>query len=126
MKYFSMKWYVYLFDFSNMRYSSFTEKLRVFICRIKGHPNGVVWFTNATALEPDMSCRDCGEALPTAQLVIEQLFNKYIWRANGTYISASDLDYVHWPNPVKEALEARDEYWLAKLGQTTDKVSKDV
>ncbi len=33
-----------------------------FICRIKGHPCGVVYY-NSTGLEPDMHCKNCGEDL---------------------------------------------------------------
>jgi len=33
-----------------------------FWCRIKGHPNGVVFY-DTSALEPDMHCCDCGEYL---------------------------------------------------------------
>jgi hypothetical protein len=31
-------------------------------CRMKGHPNGVVWY-NTGALEPNMHCQDCGDDL---------------------------------------------------------------
>ena len=30
-------------------------------CRAKGHPAGVVWYSNG--LEPDMHCKGCGEDL---------------------------------------------------------------
>jgi len=32
-------------------------------CRWRGHPSGVVWFTDTEATEPDMSCRNCGDEL---------------------------------------------------------------
>ena len=32
-------------------------------CRVRGHPAGVVWFTLSDRLEPDMSCKDCGDDL---------------------------------------------------------------
>ena len=31
-------------------------------CRAMGHPAGVVWH-NVCALEPDMTCRECGDDL---------------------------------------------------------------
>lgn len=31
-------------------------------CRMRGHPNGVVWY-RSYGLEPDMCCKDCGEDL---------------------------------------------------------------
>lgn len=34
----------------------------VVCCRIKGHPNGVVWY-NFNGLEPDMTCKGCGDNL---------------------------------------------------------------
>ena len=35
-----------------------------FLCRMRGHPCGVVWFTSdPNACEPDMHCKDCGEDL---------------------------------------------------------------
>jgi len=36
--------------------------IRNIICRIRGHPYGVVWY-NVSGLEPDMSCNNCGEDL---------------------------------------------------------------
>ena len=33
-----------------------------FVCRIKGHPYGVVYY-NPSGLEPDMHCKNCGEDL---------------------------------------------------------------
>lgn len=38
------------------------ESFENFLCRLKGHPHGPVYF-NVGGLEPDMSCRDCGEEL---------------------------------------------------------------
>lgn len=32
-------------------------------CRLRGHPSGVVWYTNSTATEPDMHCKNCGDDL---------------------------------------------------------------
>ena len=31
-------------------------------CRLRNHPNGVVWY-NAGGLDPDMTCKDCGDDL---------------------------------------------------------------
>lgn len=31
-------------------------------CRIRNHPEGV-WFYNAGGLEPDMTCKNCGDDL---------------------------------------------------------------
>lgn len=36
---------------------------RAFWCRWRGHPAGPVWFADATALEPDMRCQNCGDVL---------------------------------------------------------------
>jgi hypothetical protein len=33
-----------------------------FICRIKGHPEGVRWY-NVGGTEPDMRCKNCGDNL---------------------------------------------------------------
>lgn len=35
---------------------------RTIICRWRGHPYGVVWFTS-TEYEPDMTCKNCGDNL---------------------------------------------------------------
>lgn len=32
-----------------------------FVCRIKGHPEGVWWYSNG--LEPDMHCKTCEDDL---------------------------------------------------------------
>ncbi len=63
MKWFTLPWYQYLFDFSYewCGYTNFSDKVRILICRIKGHPNGPVWYCHG--LEPDMHCKDCGEEL---------------------------------------------------------------
>lgn len=33
-----------------------------FFCRWQGHPDGVVWY-NTNGLEPDMTCKNCGDDL---------------------------------------------------------------
>ena len=52
MPWFTFGWYQFLFE----KPFSF-EKL---VCRIKGHPNGIVFF-NVNGLEPDDRCIDCGD-----------------------------------------------------------------
>lgn len=36
--------------------------IRAFICRIKGHPCGVIYY-NICGSEPDMTCINCGDDL---------------------------------------------------------------
>jgi hypothetical protein len=64
MKWLSLQWYLYLIDFSDRQFASWNlkEKLECFMCRIKGHPKGVVFY-NMSGFEPDMSCKTCGEDL---------------------------------------------------------------
>lgn len=54
MYWFTIKWYVYLFKGCT--------GLTNLICRIKGHPYGVVWY-NPNTLGPDMRCKNCNEDL---------------------------------------------------------------
>ena len=35
---------------------------RVICCRWRGHPAGVIWY-NSGGLEPDMTCKECGDDL---------------------------------------------------------------
>jgi hypothetical protein len=35
---------------------------RQFWCRLRGHPCGPIWY-NPGGLEPDMSCKNCGDQL---------------------------------------------------------------
>ena len=37
-------------------------KLHAMICRIEGHPHGVIWY-NVNGFEPDMTCKNCGDDL---------------------------------------------------------------
>ncbi len=53
-----MSWLKYLFAKKHPDYSW----IEVLVCRLEGHPNGVVWFC-PDGLEPDMQCRDCGDYL---------------------------------------------------------------
>jgi hypothetical protein len=52
MKWFTLSWYKYLFT----PWLGF----KVLFCRIKGHPNGPIYF-NPGGLEPNWKCKDCGE-----------------------------------------------------------------
>lgn len=69
IKWFYFSWYSYLFSnlvfIWNEEYY-FKHKIQsiitIILCRIKGHPNGPTWY-NASGLEPDMSCIDCGDEL---------------------------------------------------------------
>lgn len=54
MKYLDPRFWFYVFKGA--------DSARNILCRIKGHPKGCVWF-NTTGLEPDYSCKDCGEYL---------------------------------------------------------------
>jgi hypothetical protein len=54
MEWFSYWWYKYLF--------TDLQDLNQLVCRIKGHPNGIVFY-NCGGLEPDTTCKDCGEEL---------------------------------------------------------------
>ena len=56
-----IEWYKYLFTFD--KYLTKKEKFINLICRIKGHPNGPVYYTGPHGTEPDMSCVDCGDQL---------------------------------------------------------------
>jgi hypothetical protein len=47
-------WYCYVFE------KPFT--IYKFWCRIKGHPNGMVYY-NPNGWEPDNHCKDCGDLL---------------------------------------------------------------
>jgi hypothetical protein len=61
-KWFTLYWYYYLF--TDLKWTEgFKHKLQVIRCRIKGHPRGPVYYTGSTTLEPDMSCKDCGDEL---------------------------------------------------------------
>jgi hypothetical protein len=54
MFWFTKEWWLYLLQ------KPLT--FRKFRCRIKGHPNGVIWH-NIGGLEPDMRCKDCKDNL---------------------------------------------------------------
>jgi len=52
MKWFCLEWYEYLFK---------SESLLNLWCRLRGHPEGVVYYSSG--FEPDMRCKTCGEDL---------------------------------------------------------------
>ena len=51
----------YALDFSCYccKWSTFWQKVKIFICRLRGHPNGPTWYSSG--FEPDMRCKDCGD-----------------------------------------------------------------
>lgn len=51
------EWWKYIFA---PRTDKDVNIFKVWLCRWRGHPCGVVWY-NAGGLEPDMSCRYCGD-----------------------------------------------------------------
>jgi len=55
-------WWRYLLGKSNNRWPDrgLGAYLRRVVCRARGHPAGIVFF-NPGGLEPNMSCRNCGE-----------------------------------------------------------------
>lgn len=53
-----MKFLRYLFEKKNPDCNWFT----VVWCRFRKHPKGVVWY-NLNGLEPDMTCKVCGDNL---------------------------------------------------------------
>jgi hypothetical protein len=59
-----LKWYSYLsldFYIDYVFYTKPTDLMN-FVCRMKGHPNGIVFY-NPMGDEPDYSCKDCGEEI---------------------------------------------------------------
>lgn len=38
------------------------NKFHAMICRMRGHPHGVIWYT-LSGDEPDMTCKNCGDDL---------------------------------------------------------------
>lgn len=62
LKWFTQSWWRYLLGPMKVRYDDeWFWRLKVIACRARGHPYGVVWFTQE--LEPDMTCKNCGEDL---------------------------------------------------------------
>ncbi len=56
IKWFIVDWYKYIFEKKNLSFRSV-------ICRVRGHPCGVWYYTSSNKLEPDMTCRNCGDDL---------------------------------------------------------------
>jgi len=61
-KWFNKEWYKYLFAKKDPYWSDEVSWFTVLQCRYKGHPYGVVYY-NATGLEPDYHCKNCGDDL---------------------------------------------------------------
>jgi len=57
MHWLTKEWWSYLFQSKSYKDISWFTILK---CRIKGHPCGVIWY-NPCGVEPDMTCRDCGD-----------------------------------------------------------------
>jgi len=66
MRWVSLFWWRYLLSGLWVRWRHDNWKLRelpgVVLCRLHGHPCGVVWH-NPGGFEPDMTCRKCGDDL---------------------------------------------------------------
>jgi len=58
MRWFRLSWWSYLLEKPN----SDSTYFRSFICRALNHPAGV-WYVNAHGLEPDYTCKNCGDDL---------------------------------------------------------------
>ena len=59
MIWFTRWWWAYLLAPRTGRKYSW---LRTILCRLHGHPAGVIWY-NTCGQEPDMSCKGCGDDL---------------------------------------------------------------
>lgn len=57
-----MTYFKYLFNFKGFGNIKIIEKIKIIICRIKGHPNGIIYY-NPGGWEPNTHCKDCGEDL---------------------------------------------------------------
>jgi hypothetical protein len=62
MHWFTFVWWRYLFTGISHRGEKKRYSWTAFWCRLRGHPDGPVWF-NCGGLEPDMSCHNCGDEL---------------------------------------------------------------
>lgn len=54
-------WWKYIFQPVGAD-EGFKFRLRVYLCRWRGHPYGVIFY-NPSGLESDMTCRNCGDDL---------------------------------------------------------------
>ena len=62
MDWFSRDWWGYLLFGVDYPRKKRRPAWLTFFCRLRGHPRGVVW-QNCAGLEPDMTCKDCGDDL---------------------------------------------------------------
>lgn len=63
MKWFARSWWKYLLDVGSLQKPRIGwPGWRKLLCRARGHPFGVWWYT-LSRLEPDMRCRNCGDDL---------------------------------------------------------------
>lgn len=58
-QWFSLIWYKYLFG--ELKGYSFKEKWTKIICRIKGHPCGIIYYS--WGMEPNYHCKNCGDEI---------------------------------------------------------------
>jgi hypothetical protein len=59
MHWFTLAWWKYLLGKKHPEVSW----RKTILCRMRGHPCGVIWYTGPLAQEPDMTCKDCGDDL---------------------------------------------------------------
>jgi len=52
----------YLISKRGKRWGKDEPWIKVIWCRMRNHPCGVVWY-NGSGLEPDMTCKNCGDDL---------------------------------------------------------------
>ncbi len=62
MHWFTIDWWKYILQPVDVSDEGFSFRVRAYICRARGHPYGVVWY-NTNGLEPDMTCKNCGDDL---------------------------------------------------------------
>jgi hypothetical protein len=62
MHLFNKDWWAYIFAPTDREDESMLWYFKVWKCRWQGHPHGVVWY-NTNGLEPDMTCKNCGDDL---------------------------------------------------------------
>jgi len=60
LRWFMPSWYQYLFAKPDKPY--YTSWIKRLICRINRHKCGCIWF-NPGRLEPDYTCKNCGDEL---------------------------------------------------------------
>ena len=62
MHWFTIDWWRYILQPVDVVDEGLRFRIRAYICRARGHPHGVVWY-NTNGLEPDMTCKNCGDDL---------------------------------------------------------------